>query len=105
MYQLNIKIKNLTRAQALAIEDMLNRWQFLSLAGMSRWTAFYADGDGNFKPDILVNDHKPSAINRSRTFCPDRPDGTYAIDPDEVPDNRNKIKNITRCFKGKISQC
>jgi len=38
---------------------MLATWQQLGSAGSSRWTSFFADGDGNFKPDILYNGHKP----------------------------------------------
>jgi len=56
---LEIRIDNLTKAQAIAIEDMLGIWMALSSAGSSRWVSFYADGDGNFHPKILVNGRKP----------------------------------------------
>lgn len=53
-----IKIKNLTLAQSIAIEDMMATWQQLGGLGCSRWTAFFADGDGNFRPKILYNGQK-----------------------------------------------
>jgi hypothetical protein len=56
---LNIEIANLTPAQALAIEDMLATWMQLACAGSSRWTCFYADGDGNFHPRIKVDGKPP----------------------------------------------
>jgi len=55
-----IEIDNLTAAQAIAIEDMLATWVQLGGQGGSRWTAFYADGDGNFRPKILIDGRKPS---------------------------------------------
>jgi len=57
--KLEIVIDNLTEAQAIAIEDMLRQWEMLASWGSSRWTAFYADGDGNFRPKIMVNGTRP----------------------------------------------
>lgn len=54
-----IRISNLSIPQSIALEDMLATWQQLGSAGASRWTSFFADGDGNFRPDILYNGHKP----------------------------------------------
>lgn len=56
--KITIEIDNLTEAQALAIEDLLAQWQVLGGMGSSRWTAFYADGDGNFQPKVTVDGHK-----------------------------------------------
>ena len=56
---MKIEIENLTEAQAIALEDMLATWEWLGGAGASRWTAFFADGDGNFRPKITVDGHKP----------------------------------------------
>jgi hypothetical protein len=50
-----IEIDNLTPAQKLAIEDMLATWVSLGQMGSSRWTAFFADGDGNFHPKVTVD--------------------------------------------------
>ena len=58
---MKIEIKNLTTAQEVALEDMLSVWEYLGSIGSSRWTAFYADGDGNFRPKITVNGKKPEA--------------------------------------------
>lgn len=56
----HIKIKNLTIAQSIALEDMLATWQQLGGLGASRWTSFFVDGDGNFHPKVLYNGHKPN---------------------------------------------
>ena len=61
MSKLTIEIDNLTEPQALAIEDMLATWSSLGSRGSSRWTAFYADGDGDFRPKILVDGQKPNS--------------------------------------------
>ena len=49
---MEIVIENLTEAQAIAIEDLLATWVQGGSHGCSRWTAFYADGDGNFRPRV-----------------------------------------------------
>ena len=49
----------LTAEQRIALEDMLATWNFLGSAGASRWTAFYADGDGNFQPRATIDGRKP----------------------------------------------
>lgn len=54
-----IEIDNLTLAQKLAIEDLLATWSNLGKMGSSRWTAFFADGDGNFHPNVTVDGEKP----------------------------------------------
>ena len=55
---MKIEIENITEAQAMAIEDMLSTWVSLGAMGSSRWTSFYADGDGNFRPRITVDGRK-----------------------------------------------
>jgi hypothetical protein len=55
MKTINVEIKNITHAQAIALEDMFKTWVDLGKIGSSRWTSFYADGDGNFRPNIKVN--------------------------------------------------
>lgn len=54
-----IRIGDLTVPQAIALEDMLATWEQLGSAGSSRWTSFFADGDGDFRPTILYNGYKP----------------------------------------------
>lgn len=52
---INVEISNITEAQAIALEDMFRTWMSLASMGRSRWTCFYADGDGNFRPKIKVD--------------------------------------------------
>lgn len=56
-HTIEIYIHNLTRAQAIAIEDLLAIWQQGGSLGCSRWTGFFADGDGNFRSTCVVNGH------------------------------------------------
>jgi hypothetical protein len=58
-YTTVIQIKNLTIAQSIALEDMMHTWETLGNVGGSRWTSFFADGDGNFHPKILYNGTRP----------------------------------------------
>ena len=55
---MKIEINNLTKAQEIALEDMFATWVQLGNVGCSRWTAFFSDGDGNFRPKITVDGHK-----------------------------------------------
>jgi len=52
---------DLTPPQAIAVEDFLHTWNQLSNLGASRWTAFYADGDGDFHPKATLNGEVPKA--------------------------------------------
>lgn len=54
-----VEIGNLTQAQLLALEDLMAIWVQLGAVGASRWTAFMADGDGNFRPRITFNGKPP----------------------------------------------
>ena len=58
-FDVSVKIKGITLAQSLALEDLFATWQYLGNIGGSRWTAFYSDGDGDFRPTILYNNNKP----------------------------------------------
>jgi len=55
---LNIVIENVTEAQEIALNDLFATWQSLGSMGSSRWTAFFADGDGDFRPKITINGEK-----------------------------------------------
>ena len=48
-----------TEAQAIALEDFFATMNQLGNIGASRWCAFYADGDGNFHPNITIDGRKP----------------------------------------------
>jgi hypothetical protein len=56
---LTVVIENVTEAQEIALNDLFATWQSLGSMGSSRWTAFFADGDGDFRPKITVNGEKP----------------------------------------------
>jgi hypothetical protein len=66
--KLTVEFETLTEAQALALEDMFALWNYMGSIGRSRWTAFFADGDGNFQPGIKVDGRKPQ-----RCYLTDEP--------------------------------
>lgn len=59
-----IVIRGLTPPQREAVESLLATWQSLGSLGSSRWTAFYADGDGNFRPRCYINGHRAKHTTR-----------------------------------------
>ena len=80
---LHIAIDNLTSAQALALEDLLATWVNLGGLGSSRWTAFYADGDGNFHPRITIDGRTPKfceLVDRKKVWHGDE----YRVDYDSI---------------------
>lgn len=82
-HTMTIEIDNLTDAQVMAIEDMMATWQMLGGMGGSRWTSFYADGDGNFRPKITVDGAKAEfcdLVDRDKAWEGDE----YRIDFDEI---------------------
>jgi len=79
---MTIQIDNLTNAQVIAIEDMLGVWAKLGSIGSSRWTKFFADGDGSFHPDILVNGVKPKRFHHPKKGV--KSIENYSIDFDEI---------------------
>lgn len=56
---LTIEIAGVTDAQAISIEAFMAQWDSLGGIGASRWTCFFADGDGNFRPKIKINGLQP----------------------------------------------
>ena len=78
-----IEIEGLTDAQKISLEDMLKTWEWLGDIGGSRWTGFYADGDGNFRPKIKIDGKKPEftkLIDREKLWDGDE----YKIDFDAI---------------------
>jgi len=57
--KITVEIDNLTEAQEIALNDFFATWVTLGNWGSSRWTAFFADGDGDFRPKITINGEKP----------------------------------------------
>jgi hypothetical protein len=85
--KLIIEIDNLTEPQRLAIEDLLSMWVHLGEIGRSRWTAFYADGDGNLRPKITINGRKPEPCNltdREKRWKTIRYEGNYGQHSQEM---------------------
>ena len=73
----------LTEPQRIALEDMLATWNSLSNIGASRWTAFYADGDGDFHPKAVIDGHTPlkfGQLTKAEVWAGEE----YRIDPDRV---------------------
>ena len=95
-----IKINNLTQPQEEAIKTMLKLWEYLGNVGSSRKVSFYADGDGNFRPKIFVDDKKPEfyKFKDGRTYPKENEHGEYIIDFDDIAwdeHNKNTTKNPT----------
>ena len=96
-FTLNIKIKNVTAAQAVAIESYLSMWQTLGGLGSSRWTSFFADGDGNFRPKVEVNGRvaqHTAILDKDQVW-----DGNqYKIDFDSIAwvfhDDKERMKTV-----------
>lgn len=57
--KITVEIDNLTEAQEIALNDFFATWMTLGSWGSSRWTAFFADGDGDFRPKITINSEEP----------------------------------------------
>lgn len=83
-----VEIDNLSPAQKIALEDLFATWQILGSIGSSRWTKFYADGDGTFNPKITVNGEKPKLtdlITREEVWSGKQNyAGEYQIDFDTI---------------------
>lgn len=57
--KLTITIDNITEAQAIAVEELMSVWQFISDKKFFYWTAFAIDGFLDWNPKIKVNRRKP----------------------------------------------
>lgn len=82
-----VEFDNLTEAQEIALNDLFFTWVQLGSWGSSRWTCFYADGDGDFRPKITINGEKPKAtdlIDRDRLWETAPEGDIYRIDFDTI---------------------
>ena len=85
-HKLTIEIENLTEAQVIALNDLFATWMQLGSWGSSRDTTFFADGDGDFCPQILVNGEKPKytdLLPREKMWA-EGSHGSYRIDYDWI---------------------
>ena len=79
---LTVVFENITEAQEIALNDLFATWQSLGSVGSSRWTAFYADGDGDFRPKITVNGEKAKfteLIDRKDMWAKDETVASYFL--------------------------
>ena len=79
---LTVVIENVTEAQEIALNDLFATWHMLGNIGSSRWTAFFADGDGDFRPKITVNGEKAKftdLIDRKGMWKPDETVASYFV--------------------------
>lgn len=58
-HSLTIKIENLTKAQAVAIEELMAVWNFIGDKRFSLWTSFMCDGYADWNPIITVDNNEP----------------------------------------------
>lgn len=56
---LTVKIENLTKAQAVAIEELMAVWNFIGNKRFSLWTSFMCDGYADWNPKITVDGKEP----------------------------------------------
>jgi len=59
---------------------MVQQMEYLSAVGSSRFVAFYADGDGNFRPQIDVG------VSCDQSDLPESAEDVFFRDWDEVRD-------------------
>jgi hypothetical protein len=84
--KITVEIDNLTEAQEIALNDLFATWQQLGSWGSSRDTTFFADGDGDFRPKILINGEKPKftdLLPRDKMWV-EGDHGAYRIDFDWI---------------------
>ncbi|MHA2065693.1 MAG: hypothetical protein ACXABY_15055 [Candidatus Thorarchaeota archaeon] len=62
VFRLEIRIDGLDDVQAKELIRMFWLMNRLGQIGASRWLAFYADGDGSFRPHISINDIPVSVL-------------------------------------------
>ena len=83
-----VAIENITDAQKTALIDLFATWQEAGNLGCSRWTGFFADGDGNFRPRITVNGNQvlhQDILPQGQFWTGGKPwHGEYKIDFDAI---------------------
>ena len=83
-------VMQVTEAQAIALREMFDYWNYLSNIGSSRKVSFYVDGDGNFHPyvQMLFNPPLASYFHQRRDIAEkaiaEDEDGDRLYDYDDV---------------------
>lgn len=80
-HKLTIEIDNLTEAQAIAIEELMAVWKFISEKKFFYWTAMCIDGFVDWNLNIKVNGKDPERYmgeigDRTGKVKFEQPDGT-----------------------------
>lgn len=103
---MKIEINNLTKAQELAVIDMFAQWSSNGGVGHSAYVAFYADGDGNFHPKILVDGEKPKhyKMKSNGEWAGKEKDGIYKIDFDLIARDLWRIEKDKNDVKGGLDE-
>lgn len=81
--KVTIEIDGITEPQRIALEDMFATMVMLGNIGSSRWVCFYSDGDGNYRPKILIDGKEPE-FTKLLTKDDKWVGGEYRIDFDLV---------------------
>ena len=102
---------NVNKSQALSLMAMFRTWNSLGGMGSSRWTAFFADGDGDFHPNCqMITEPFIRLTDEMFKFAPvkpkDKKDFTvsfsehFAFDHDKIAwklrDDYEKLHQITK---------
>lgn len=67
---LTITLKNITSAQAITFINFMKEMEYNGKIGHSASIAFFADGDGNFRPTIEHNFNMPDEkIQSYKDYC------------------------------------
>lgn len=102
--KLTIEIDNLTEAQAIAIEELMSVWQFISEKKFFYWTAMCIDGFVDWNLQIKVNGKNPERYledigDRTGKVQFEQPDGSllkeemYFLDYMKIQHKLNEKKD------------
>lgn len=77
---------NVTVPQALTLQAMFEYWNTLASMGSSRMVTFYADGDGDFRPECKVSTDVPlpELTDELRNMAAKDANGDHFYDYDNI---------------------
>ena len=82
-HTLKITLERISLPQAIALKKILEFMDYLGNIGSSRWVAFYADGDGDFRPDLKEFNY-PLPIPETKKDVKEMTGTFYGIDFDSI---------------------